>query len=384
MTAPSFTQVAFRLRNDDGSESAASWRQTQNTNDSLGRDTSFRVRLLVDETANVAWTGKLWNLYFSKNSGTWNAVTAGTPVFVCASTHYADGDDCTAQLSGGSGTFVANNNGMKQAATPASNDGARNNFFEAEWCLQLDEAQLSDCDTIDLRVYDGSSALAVYAYTPRVTYLGAYQKAGCSASAGSAGGMQAVERVEAGQACMLACGTGGEAYSAAQGGAGAAVVVGSGEKTYLSGAQVHEKAGCGQTAGTACGQASSAAAEAGGGVSAACGAGEKAFLPGSTQYARASLALLCAAGGAVDEYHCSETAQGVLSAAAGGWVTRQVFRLGTAVAGLTGGGAARSLRRGSLLALDEGEGSIHLAERGLHAASIGDVPAHGYAEVEER
>lgn len=46
------TQSAFRFRNDDGSETTATWRQTQNTNDSNTVSTRFRLRFLLNATNN--------------------------------------------------------------------------------------------------------------------------------------------------------------------------------------------------------------------------------------------------------------------------------------------------------------------------------------------
>jgi hypothetical protein len=171
MTAPLFTQVAFRLRNDDGSESAATWKQNQDVNDSINVNTNFRVRFLIDETNSRAWTNKVWNLYYSLNAGAYAAVSGTTPVKFAASTQFADGDDCTSQLTGGSGTFVTNNNGMKETTGGATNSGTAGYYFETEWCLELDSAQVANGDTVALRIYDSTSAINAYTSTPTVTVV---------------------------------------------------------------------------------------------------------------------------------------------------------------------------------------------------------------------
>ena len=45
-------QEGFRFRNDDGSESAATWKANQDTNITLAADTAFRLRFLLKATGN--------------------------------------------------------------------------------------------------------------------------------------------------------------------------------------------------------------------------------------------------------------------------------------------------------------------------------------------
>ena len=47
-----YEQEGFRFRNDDGSESAASWRQTQDVDDSVGKEVNVRLRVLTDTTGD--------------------------------------------------------------------------------------------------------------------------------------------------------------------------------------------------------------------------------------------------------------------------------------------------------------------------------------------
>lgn len=48
----SVDQEGYRFRNDDGSESAATWRQNQDTVDEVARDTNIRLRVLVDASGD--------------------------------------------------------------------------------------------------------------------------------------------------------------------------------------------------------------------------------------------------------------------------------------------------------------------------------------------
>lgn len=168
---PTFTQRNFRFRDDDGNETGATWREDEDTNDSIDVDTNFRLRFLVtSETAS--WAGKTFNLYYSLNSGSYAAVTGSTPVQFAASGNFSDGDDTTSQMSNSSGQpYVSDNNGMKQDAGGVTNDGSQDDMFEAEWCLLIDSAQVSNGDTIDFRLYDGTTAISAYSVTPRLTVV---------------------------------------------------------------------------------------------------------------------------------------------------------------------------------------------------------------------
>ena len=61
---------------------------------------------------------------------------------------------------------------MKQATGGAVNSGTSGQNFETEWSLQLDPAQIATGDTIHLRIYDGSTAIAAYTSVPTITALG--------------------------------------------------------------------------------------------------------------------------------------------------------------------------------------------------------------------
>ena len=43
-------QEGFRFRNDDGSESTATWKDAQDANITLASDTAFRLRMLINAT----------------------------------------------------------------------------------------------------------------------------------------------------------------------------------------------------------------------------------------------------------------------------------------------------------------------------------------------
>jgi len=169
MAQPSFTQVSFRIRNDDGTEITATWKEIQGDDSTIDVDTNFRVRFLIDEGNSKAWTTDNFQVYYSHNSGTYAVVTNATPVQYSLSDHFANGEDCVSRLTGGSGgSFVTNNNGMLESSATANNSGSIDDYFEMEICLTIDSAQVDDEDTIELRIYEGSAAIASYTDHPLI------------------------------------------------------------------------------------------------------------------------------------------------------------------------------------------------------------------------
>lgn len=71
-TTATIEQEGFRFRNDDGSESTATWLAAQDTNVSLDPADTFRLRLLVNTTGSA---GALqYKLQYRKNAGAWGDV----------------------------------------------------------------------------------------------------------------------------------------------------------------------------------------------------------------------------------------------------------------------------------------------------------------------
>jgi hypothetical protein len=167
----SFTQTRFRFRNDDGSETTATWKDSENVNITMGVDTNFRVRIQVDETTPTTWATTRWNYYYSKNGGAYEIISGTTPIKYSLSGNFANGDDSTAQMTAPTGTFLANNNQMRESTTSLTNTSTGSGqYFEAELCLTLDSTQIADADTYDIRVYYGlGTPCDTYSQTPRVT-----------------------------------------------------------------------------------------------------------------------------------------------------------------------------------------------------------------------
>jgi hypothetical protein len=144
-------QVAFRGRNDDGSETTATWKAAKNTNWAQRPDRVFRVRLVIDGTKLFFGAVELW---YRHNGGGLVEVTTSSGVLKAVPTvNYAHADDSTQQV--GSGAFFTNNFGM------VSNNGTTSGDFhvtddeplteaEAEWSLQIVGDDVADGDTIQM------------------------------------------------------------------------------------------------------------------------------------------------------------------------------------------------------------------------------------------
>ena len=115
MVTASFTQINFRLRTVSPTTAAANAAfggsdPAINTNTSINvtsGNQSFRARFEIDETAGGS-ENVTWNLYYSKNGGTYTQVTASSSnVRTVDNTTYADDTATTNLISGSSRTFLA-------------------------------------------------------------------------------------------------------------------------------------------------------------------------------------------------------------------------------------------------------------------------------------
>lgn len=69
-SAVTYNLEGYRLRNDDGSESAATWKASQDTTANVDVDTVFRMRLLLDTTNDSP--GSIYKLQYQENGDdTW-------------------------------------------------------------------------------------------------------------------------------------------------------------------------------------------------------------------------------------------------------------------------------------------------------------------------
>jgi hypothetical protein len=80
------TQTHFRFRNDNGSETTATWIAAVDTNISMTMQDVFRLRIAYT-SGYSALTG--WDLYYSYNAGSYTAVTNGSVIQVVSSSQGA-------------------------------------------------------------------------------------------------------------------------------------------------------------------------------------------------------------------------------------------------------------------------------------------------------
>jgi hypothetical protein len=167
-------QDSFRGRDDDVALNSATFNGGGglNTNWSQAVSVNFRVRWLIQETAGDSGADKQYELWYDLNGAGYVEMTASTPIQPAATTQYANGDTTTQVL--GSGTYVTGESagGVDDATDTGNIDWAGNDEAEMEWALTIDTAQVSNNDTIALRVRRaGGGILESYTNTPTITVV---------------------------------------------------------------------------------------------------------------------------------------------------------------------------------------------------------------------
>ncbi len=110
------TQDHYRWRNDDGSETSASWRRAEDTSATANTGVVRRLRIQIANLGAATASSTTYRLEYGLKSSTCSAIGSWTAVPVTAttekfqlvnSTYYTDGAATTAQLTAGNTTFVA-------------------------------------------------------------------------------------------------------------------------------------------------------------------------------------------------------------------------------------------------------------------------------------
>ena len=158
-------QTTCQWRNDDGSETGATNKTTvANAAISLlpsQLDSNIRIRINLSASFDPTVAPVL---RYSKNGGAYTRVDAASNVArSAASTHFSDDEATT-----GTGNFIPGYMDEVDGST-SSITLAVTFHTTVEFCVQLRSADLVIGDTVDLRVYDGTTALDTYVTTPRVT-----------------------------------------------------------------------------------------------------------------------------------------------------------------------------------------------------------------------
>jgi hypothetical protein len=176
---PNISQTHFRFRNDDGSETGATWNQNEDINiTGFSSGTTIRLRIQDKNTGTPA-SNAYWFLAYQAGTsctGTtgWTLVgTSSAQAFnLVTSTNFNDLDPTTAQLTNPSSTF---NPGFMLEATNPYSTTTPTKYFEYEWSLQATN-QASPGTTYAFRIsgngnFTGTvnSSLNTYSVCPNIT-----------------------------------------------------------------------------------------------------------------------------------------------------------------------------------------------------------------------
>lgn len=166
-----YEQNYFRFRDDDDSEAAATWRELLNIDtiyEAGDLDVNNRLRIGVAETGGNIGANEDVQFQYSLNSGAWtNISTTSSVVKAIATAHFNDMDDTTQQLT--SGGFDGSTSCSETGECGGNQlDPPANGFSEVELCFQVISGDVSDGDTIDIRVLL-DLALDEWNQVPRIT-----------------------------------------------------------------------------------------------------------------------------------------------------------------------------------------------------------------------
>lgn len=169
--ATTWAQTNFCIRNDNGSETTATWKAALDTNYTQlvgAAGVILRLRIAAQETGTTASTLTA-RLYKSKNGGAYAQIGSGDTdgCRVAASANFADNDATTQQLT--SGTFVAGRMDDATGQCTATSSISQNGRTEHEYCIELVFANLADGDYFDFRERASTTAFGTYTVTPRLT-----------------------------------------------------------------------------------------------------------------------------------------------------------------------------------------------------------------------
>lgn len=157
---------------DDGTVNAATLVGTNGADWSLALDTTGRVRHVVEETANQKTETIYPTLWYLHPNGTnvWTrAATSGTAVIMVTGAYASDGDVTTERLGYTSGGPTFTGGIYCDDNDNAHGVSLRYTYTEVEFCFQINSAIVSTTDTVQLRVYNGNTALNSYDDTPVIT-----------------------------------------------------------------------------------------------------------------------------------------------------------------------------------------------------------------------
>ena len=177
-------QSAFRGRNDDGSETTATWKAAENTNWSQAVGENFRVRFELEETAGGNTKGAAScrnqvNLQYNLNGAGWNNVSGSSSVVrLVASSQFAGPVQCTDQMTTSGASFLAGSGcALVESLTLGTIAVPTSQSVQYEFCLQIVAADVTNGQTIQLRALSVNTStgngevLDTYTNTPTITVV---------------------------------------------------------------------------------------------------------------------------------------------------------------------------------------------------------------------
>lgn len=183
-TAGTYTQTHFRWRNDDGSETTATWKANLDTSiTGVNSGDSLRLRISTEEGGTAAGTGQTFTAKFEYssnatacNNGTWTALTTSSANWlIFNSANITNGGATTQQISSGSAkTFTAGL--LSDTAQPSSISSFVNKVTEHEMAIQANSPAVSTTYRFRLSsngtVYNSYTQCAVVTTGAAATTLG--------------------------------------------------------------------------------------------------------------------------------------------------------------------------------------------------------------------
>jgi len=165
------TQSAFRNRNDDGSETTATWLAALNANALPTLDSPFRVRMQTTTEGGLALINYTNRLHYTLNGGAKTAVTTTSNVIRAVNSANVTNDEATTEQLAGAGVFQA---GVVSEDGTCPLNFLSNNALdvEDEFVVQLRSADLHNNDVVRLYCTQEGSDLDGYTQVPTYTISG--------------------------------------------------------------------------------------------------------------------------------------------------------------------------------------------------------------------
>lgn len=164
------SQGTFRFRNDDGSESAASWKGAENANGTITQGSIFRLRFRIYQTAGTVT--RSYKLQYNLNGAGWLDVNATSAIVQSHASAFVSDNTATSRQLSTTGNFT---NGVVDTSDGATNSvtlttPSLNSDTEDEFCLQLLSSGTVDGDVVQFRIVGaGATLLTAYDTSPQLT-----------------------------------------------------------------------------------------------------------------------------------------------------------------------------------------------------------------------